>query len=65
MALIIQYYSGDKMLCAERAPSSACIPDAVETARGGLLRHNARHAQVIDVGHHGKLVGMVHRDVLP
>jgi len=64
MALVIEYYSGDKKLCAVRAPT-ASILDAIEAARDGLLQHNARHARVIDVDRGGKLVEMIHRDVLP
>lgn len=64
MALVIEYYSGDDKLCAVRAPSIS-VPDALETAREGLLHHGARFARVVDVDRKCQLVGMVHRDVRP
>ena len=64
MALVIEYYSGDERVCTVRSPT-VHIPQAIATAREGLLHHKARYAHVVDIDRDSKLVGMVHRDVLP
>lgn len=61
---MIEYYTGEEKLRVVRAPSSS-IQHALEVARRGLVQHNARYAQIVNLNRKGKLVAMVHRDVLP
>ena len=64
MALVIEYYSGEQRVCTVRS-ASVHIPQAIAAAREGLLHYQARYANLIDIDRDNKLVGMVHRDVLP
>lgn len=64
MALVIEFYAGETKLCAVRAPS-ASLAETIAVAHAGLEYHKARHALVLDIDRGKKVVGMVHRDVLP
>ena len=64
MALVIEFYVGEVKLHAVRAPSDS-VPEALSVAREGLVYYKARYARVVDMAQAGKVVGIVHRDVLP
>ena len=62
MNLRIDYYAGEQKLSDAPAPPS--LGAAIHAAREGLVRHNARYANIIDLNRCALMIEMVHRDVL-